>query len=411
MKPRAHQQEVINDDRPKTGLWWGAGSGKTYTALSLAQGKTLIICPKTIKDEGTWQRNLQQSGLKRNITVVSKEEFRRDWDILPYFDTVIGDELHTLCGVTPNTRQRKRVIIPKTSQLFEALDNYLHKHKPKRFYGLSATIMKSPMTVWGAAKLLGHYWDFFEFRTKFYSRLNMPGREVYMAKSDPDTKDRLGRLVRSIGYVGRLSDWMDVPEQTHITKRVPLTGAQVTALKTLPMDFPEPLVLVGKRHQVEQGILSGDEFNKAQTFPSGKADAILDLLEQYPKVLVFAKYTLQIEQLRDTLKDAGHTVYTLTGATKDRGTLMKEAEKATHCVVIAQSSISAGYELPSFRCTVFASESWSVTDHEQGIGRTLRMNRLEKNLYVYLVAGEIDLSVRASIENKKDFSERLFLNL
>ena len=429
MKLRAHQQQIVDDDPKRCGIFLGTGSGKTRIALLLARGKTLVIAPKTQVEDGNWEREHASVGeryialedIKKDeygyvapaissLTVISKETFRRDHETLPAFDTVIFDESHTICGLTPNTRQRKKVQIPRASQLYEAASQFLQRTQPSRVYLCTATPTRNPMAVLAASWLLGDStWGFYTFRSEFYIRLNMPGREVYAPKKDNESKEKLGALVRSIGYTGRLSDWMDVPEQTHTVKHIPLTGEQQKVLKNLSFDFPEPIVLLGKKHQAEQGVLAGDEFNAPQHFATGKIEAILDLLEEFPKVLIFAKYTAQISLIEEALRKAGIPTFVLQGATKDRGQLMKDAEASERCAVIAQAQISAGYELPSFRCTIFASESWSVVDHIQALGRTLRMNHLEKNLYVYLVSGEVDTAVREAIEDKQDFSERIYL--
>lgn len=418
MKLYAHQQKIIDEDPTKTGLFLGTGSGKTRTALLLARGRTLIIAPKTQVEDKNWEREyvgVMRNGLTMHcfITVISKETFRRDWEKLPAFDTVIVDEAHTCLGVTPNTRQRKRVVIPKASQLFEALDNYLHKHKPQRLYLCTATIMRSPMTVWGAAKLLGHYWDFYEFRAKFYTRLNMPGREVYSAKSDSDTKDRLANLVRSIGYVGRLEDFFDVPEQTFITKYIELTAKQKARLKALPLEYPEPIVLLGKKHQVENGVLAGDEFNEPESFENGKLDKIVELAAEFPKMIVFAKYRRQIIEICDALAHAGYTTTHMMGGSEvDRGQLLKWANKIEQCVLVVSAQISAGWELPEYPVMVFASCSYSFVDRVQAEGRIQRANNIKKNLYIDLVVkGGIDEAVQKAITNKKDFDERIYLNL
>lgn len=412
LKLYAHQQKIIDEDPKKTGLFLGTGASKTRTALELAKGSVLVIAPKTQCEDQNWQRENKKWAINKKLTVISKETFRRDWETLPAFDTVIVDEAHTCLGVTPNTRQRKRVIIPKTSQLFEALDNYLHKHKPARLYLCTATIMRSPMTVWGAAKLLGHYWDFYEFRAKFYTRLNMPGREVYSAKSDSDTKDRLANLVRSIGYVGRLEDFFDVPEQTFITKYIELTAKQKARLKALPLEYPEPIVLLGKKHQVENGVLAGDEFNAPEHFENGKIEKILELAQEFPRMVVFAKYTAQIEQIQQALKKDKHFVLTLTGQTKERGHAIKVANAMKACIFIAQAQISAGWELPEYPVMVFASCSYSFVDRVQAEGRIQRANNIKKNLYIDLVVkGGIDEAVQKAITNKKDFDERIYLNL
>ena len=108
---------------------------------------------------------------------------------------------------------------------------------------------------------------------------------------------------------------------------------------------------------------------------------------------------------------AGITVYTLTGATKDRRKVISDAENSLRCVIIIQSQVSAGYELPSFRCTVYASQDWSYVNLAQSWGRTLRINKLAHNLYVYLISGTIDKAVYEALLTKNDFSERVFLKI
>ena len=114
------QKTIINDDKPVTVFFLGTGVGKTLTALAMAEGPTLVVCPKQQKLDRTWEKNNEKFALGKNLTVVSKEEFRRDWTEIGYFDTVIFDEGHNMLGVLPETRQRNKVAIPKTSQLFEA---------------------------------------------------------------------------------------------------------------------------------------------------------------------------------------------------------------------------------------------------------------------------------------------------
>ena len=407
-----HQSDIIQVDPKKCGLFLGCGTGKTLTALHLARGHTLVVAPKTTVEDQTWEKNLKiMSGNQSlKIFVISKETFRRDHESLPAFNTVIFDECHTVAGLTPMTKQVKGKIYPKGSQLFDAVREYLARTKPERIYTVTATPIRSPMCVLGIAWILGRDWDFYQFRDAFYSEVRMGNRRIWMAKKDQATKNRLGAAVQKLGYTGRMSDYFDVPTQTFIVKNVGLTTEQEKKIKELPLDFPDPIVLVNKKHQVEQGVLKGNEFEASETFSNNKLEAIADLVEEYPKVLIFAKYTEQIEQI-------GHHIATmypekglllLTGATKDRGLLLQDAETSSNCVVIAQSSISAGYELPSFRCTIYASMSYSFVDKEQSEWRTLRANALDKNLYVYLIAGQVDKGVYTALQNKQDFHEAQF---
>lgn len=425
----AHQKKIIDEDPKKCGLWLGTGSGKTRIALELAKGDVLVICPKTQKEDRNWEREYRKIAedrvrgyyknetaktIKDRLTVVSKEEFRRDSHLLPRFHAVCVDEAHTALGVTPNTRQLNRKMIPKASQLYDALEAYLERTKPERLYLCTATIVKSPMTVWAARQLLGHnkkdkLSSFLSWRDQFYVRLPMPGREVYAPRHDAKTKDLLAKYVRECGYVGRLEDYFDVPDQTFKTVHVALKEPQVRRLKELPMEFPDPLVLVGKKHQVENGILSGDEYNAPEEFENGKITKIIELSEEFPRLIIFAKYSAQIRAIEKALKKEKKPVLTLTGETKDRRRLFLEAEKRLNCAVICQSQISAGWELPSYPVMVFASMSYSFVDRVQAEGRILRANALKKNLYIDLVVkGGVDEAVQDAISNKKDFDVALY---
>lgn len=412
-----HARKIVDEDKPKVGLFLGTGSTKTRIALFLARRITFIIVPKTQFDDKNWQREyekvrLEASSFFVNLKVFSKETFRRDWDILPPCDTLIIDEAHTVLGVTPNVRYVNKKAIPKTSQLFEALEGYVKKHNPERLYPCTATIIRSPMTVWGAAKLLGYDWDWYKFRSTFYVRLPMAGREVFTAKNDSATKDRLAKAVRKIGYTGQLSDYFDVPPQTYKTDYIELTEKQKKRIKELPLEYPDPLVLTNKRHQVENGVLAGDEFNRPEEFTNGKIEKLQDYALEFPKMIVFAKYTAQIEQISRAMNGLGKRVFILTGATKDRGKLIADANITANYVFIAQSQISAGWELPSCPVMIFASLDWSVVSRIQAEGRILRANKLKKNLYIDLVVKEgVDEAVYKSIKNKKEFNERIYLNL
>lgn len=415
MKLYDHQARIIDDDPLKTGLWLGTGSGKTRVALLLARGKTLVICPKTQKEDRNWEREAAAINFKGELTVYSKETFKKYSFYLPTFDTVIIDEAHTALGITPSIRTRKRVAVPKASQLFELLDNYLQQHPPARLYLCTATIVRSPLTVWAAAKLLGKHsgsmQEFYNFRYEFYTKLPMPGREVWVPKNTPAAKDALAKMVREMGYSGRLEDFFDVPDQTFRTDYIDLTAEQKERMCSLSTEFPEPIVRIGKRHQVEQGTLAGDEYSPGETFKNAKIDRLLEYALEFPRMVIFAKYRAQIEQISAAMVKAFPTrpVFVLTGDTQDRGVLLKHANAASEGIFIAQAQISAGWELPEYPVMVFASRTYSFVDYDQALGRIQRANNIKKNLYINLVVrGGVDEAVDKSLLNKQDFQERVY---
>lgn len=405
-----HQKDIIKDNPQKTGLFLGTGSAKTLTALLLAEGRILCITPKQQREEQNFIREADKWGLDKNITQLSKEDFKKLAPSLQGYDTVIVDEAHTVAGVTPNIRYKKGVPYPKSSQLYDSLHAYLLRHPPKRLYLLTATPTRSPMCVWGMAQLLGKKWNFYEFRDVFYFHIRKGYTDIFMPKKDEQAKERLGKAVRSLGYTGKLDDYFDVPDQVYKDVYVELTPEQKRHLKEVMVEYPDPLVQVGKRHQVENGIRVGNEFEEGIEIKDNKIDAIKDYAFEFPKMVIFARYTMQVAKIKKVLEDEGYYVLTLQGNTKDRRGTIENAEKAEKCIIIIQSQISAGFELPSFPVMIFASMDYSLCNRVQAEGRILRANALKKNLYITLVAkGGVDASVHKAIKSKVDFQEKIYI--
>lgn len=415
-----HQKTTIAENKKKCGLFTGTGSSKTRTALEMAEGRVLVICPKQQKLDLTWEREDKKWQTKKKPDVISKETFRRDWDSLPFYDTIIIDECHNNFGVLPETRQRRGVQIPKASQIFDATLAYIRKTNPKRLYLCSATPVGKPMNLWAIAKLLGVNWDFFGFRAKYYIEIRVGQRRIWIAKKDKATKDMLADLVKKFGYVGSLNDFFDVPEQTHKTVKIDLGKEQEVALRNLSSTEADPLVRRARQRTIENGVLYGKRVetisDKVDTmvsetviFPSKKIDYILERAIEFPKLLVFANYKAQIRQIYLALKAEGYTVSELTGDTKDRTFIQRVDQSDKPHIIVAQSSISSGYELPSFPCVIYASKSWRYVDYEQSLGRVLRSNHLKKNLYIHLVVDGVDSDCHEAILSGQDFQERLSL--
>lgn len=422
MKLYQYQQKILNEDRKKCLIALGTGTGKSFLGLNLAQGSTLVICPKQQRDDKTWQRENEKWETNKEITVISKEELRTKWQDLPAFDTVIIDECHNNLGVMPAYVQRKNIQYPKASQIFEATQNYLKKYPPKRLYLLSATPVPKPMSLWAIGVLFGQDWDFGRFRETYYTEIRMGLRRIWIPKKGDAIKQRLASLVQKLGYTGGLNDFFDVPEQTHKTVEIELSEEQKRAVVGMTFSEADALVRRARLRTIENGVLYGKKIeetdgktdimtDKTTIFKSHKIDYILDRAVEFPKMLIFANYTAQIMEIEKALKKEGYKVSTLTGQTKDRTFIKKVNDSPDPHIIIAQSSISAGYELPSFPCVIYASKSWRFVDYEQSLGRVLRANHLKKNLYIHLVVKGCDKDCHDTIMSGQDFQEKLTLNV
>lgn len=418
-----HQKKIIDKNPLKCGLFLGTGASKTRTALTLAEGDTLVICPKQQRDDKMWLHENEKWEINKGVMVISKEDLRKSWDDLPHFDTVIIDECHNNLGVMPAYVQRKKINVPKTSQIFEATLNFLEKHPPTRLYLLSATPAPKPMSVWAIGILFGQKWDFESFRRKYYKEVRMGStRRIWMPKKDETILQELADLIKKLGYTGGLNDFFDVPEQTHKVVDIDLTKDQKTAITEVSLEEADPLVRRARLRTIENGVLYGKKIiegegkvdvmkNETTLFKNKKIDYIIERAGEFPKLLIFANYTAQINEMARVLRKEGYSVSTLTGQTKDRGFIREVNEDPSPHIIIAQSAISSGYELPSFPCVIYASKSFRYVDYEQSLGRVLRSNALKKNLYIHLVVKGCDLDCHNSIMSGKDFAEKLTLNI
>lgn len=416
-----HQEAIIKADPKWAGLFLGTGGGKTRLALDLAEGRTLVIAPKQQTLDETWQRNAEQFDVILNLTVISKETFRRDWNKLPYHDTIIVDEGHHVLGVTPDTRRKNGQLIPKTSQMFDALLSYTRKYPPKRFYIVTATPASKPMNVWAIATLFGMNWDFFRFREKYYIQRKSGWRSIWLPRGTKECKEKLIELIKKMGYTGKLSDWFDVPEQTHEVVHFGLTQEQKNKIKEIDTEEADPMAKRTKKRTIENGCLYDLEITQTgettakltrgvKYFDSEKVDYILERAEEFPRMLIFANYIGQIEQIRDALEKKGHNVFVVTGQTKDRGTVFQNADAMENVIVIAQSSIAEGYQFKNpLGCIIFASKNYRFLYYEQALGRSLRADALNKNLFLHLIVkGGIDEECHKSIMEGKDFQEKIY---
>ena len=421
-----HQLDNIKEDRKKFGIFKGTGSGKTRIACALARGFTLVICPKTQSLDGTWTREWEAQGKDGSmLQVISYDQFKiaykkGEWEVTGNKrpQTVILDEAHKASGVQPYTKQINKVKHPKTSQLFIDLWSYLRFMQPERIYPVTATPDAEPMKVFALAQLLGCDWDFFKFREQFYfEKKGKPHREgLFFVSRTIENKKLQGELVNRIGWTGRLEDWFDVPPQIFKVHSCELTGEQLRAGSYLRLQYPDPRVLTGKIHKVEQGISEeiiredGKTMIAEKRVKQTKTEAIEKYLDEFKKIIVFAKYTEQIIMYKEHFEKKGIKVFVLNGKTKDkvRETITFDAEKEETCIFLAQSAISAGWELPRFKAVIFASLNHSFIDYDQALGRVQRANNIKVNTYIFLIAGKADQKVKETIDKKLSFSEAKF---
>lgn len=411
MKFYKHQTDLIEAKPKKTLLCWDTGTGKTLGSLALVYlghsiDDVLVICPKAVKEK--WVRDgdaflkeafageaiRKGTVVIRKPHVITKEEFRRDAKKLDKYRALIIDEAHYFGGMK--------------SQMHKAMLWYIQQHSPDVVVADTATpYLSTPWNIYAIAKILGHNWSWIAFKSKFFDERWIGNRTIPVVK--PGIEGEIAALVSGIGSVVDISACGDVPPQVDETELFTLTKEQEKAKERIKLEETNPVVKYGKYHQIDQGVLKGNEYVPHAVFETGKTEYLMELAENNRKLAIVARYTLQIQELERRLLAAGKKVFVISGKTKNNGATAKAADAADEGVVLIQAAVSEGYELPSFGVIAFASLDLSYKNYKQVRGRFLRGNALKKNVFIHLITKDsVDEAWFASIMRKQDFSLAIY---
>lgn len=447
----AHQQQVVDEkdraDRKFFGNWRGTGSGKTRSTVAIAEGVTLVVCPKKQFEDKIWEIEWKFQGKDEALLfVVSKEKFKSAVQKKEFLsltggkqvNTLIFDEAHKFAGVSADMKQKNYEKIPVFSGFFVAAMQYIQTTKPQRIHPLTATPTPTPLALWAFGTILGHDWDFKKFRECFYYETEIRGHTRWLPKfrrkawpkSKPEVKAFIEREKKEsialaaktkemIGYIGKLEDWNDVPDQVFKPHYVGTTSMQEEKYKELKTLYPDPLVQVGKRQKLEQGLFDHIELQPDGTIkqwieriPENKSEVIEEYLGEFRKIIIFARYTEQIDMYKEYFQKKNICdVFVLDGRTKDTKVVTDAAKASEDYILIAQSEVSSGWELPHCPCVIFASMDYSYVNYDQALGRVQRANNIKKNTYIYLLAGKGDELVKQVISEKEEFSEARYAEI
>lgn len=421
----AHQKALLARKPRKWLLAWGTGTGKTLAALELANKMgycTLVVCPKGLVK--TWQLETMKIGMK-GVVIVSKENFKKLWKELPFFNTLILDEAHHFYGMTGKKWDRsKRERFLAGSALFVNALNYIKEKKPDNIYQLTATPYRaSPFNLYAMATLFGEEPKYDMFKERFFdtyrlgarctvcgkSKCNCRGdRRTRVTKPKTNIEEPMAQFVAKFGNAVKLDDCFDIPEQIFQVEFFSLNKAQKEAINDIIESHPSAVNT--QINQIENGLIRGDEYQEPVYLECDKTNRIIELCQEHKKIAVVCHYLNQIRMIKKKLEKIGKKVFVLDGANKDRAITVEQAEASEECVILIQSACSEGYGLPSFPVMVFASMDFSLVNYVQMLGRIQRAGRIKKNIYIFLLAERgIDMAVYDNIVNKKQpFNDAIY---
>lgn len=364
------------------------------------------MCPKSLKEN--WYREIEKWGTKDYLPgglsapysishwkVVTKEEFRRDWDLLSseLYDGLIIDEAHFFGGYK--------------SQMFKSALKYLKKSEPDCVYLLTATpYMSTPFNIMCLERLVGEKAKWIDYKRKYFTEIRM-GR-MTIPKVKPEAKYELAEIVNRIGSTVDKGTCLDLPDQVYLREDFSLTAEQKRVIKDLETN---PLVVASivywtKRHQVNGGTMRLPESTDSVRCKSEKLTRVLQLANENKKLIIVCRYNAELEMIAKELKKP-YVIF--NGSTKDRQGAIDNANDATEIVFLVNSACSEGYNLTSFDTMVFYSNGFSFKDRVQIEGRIHRIGQSNKCTYLDLVMKDnIDDDVLRALKNKEDFHIEIY---
>ena len=385
MQLYAHQQRILDKNPKKYLIAHGTGTGKTFTALSLADKNkvpAIIIVPKALKE--TWGRAISMFHEKHLI--MSKEEFRRDWQGIAKYNAIIIDEAHAFANYK--------------SLLSKALTRYQKLHKPEYVWLLTATpYCSSALNIFTLANHLGYNLNYWSFFNEYFYNVRMGARMV--PKQRPDIEKKLSSLVQKIGDTCKLEECVDVPEQQEEVLFTDLTIDQENAISLL--DESVHIVRWTKIHQIMGGSLKGNEYEEDKIIKSNKLEILKNLIEENPKSIVVCRYNNEINYLKEELEKIT-PVFIINGVVDNRDEIIQSLKDKEEYCLIVNAMCSEGWELKECPLMIFYSYSFSLKDKIQMEGRIQRIDFIKKNVYTSIVVKDsIDEDIFNCINNKMDF--------
>lgn len=374
MKLMPHQQRAV-DRNGSHELWcWATRTGKTLPACLWSNHpdrnqNPYILCLK--KDKKPWQKAAPHA------TVLTKEEFKKQWDTIDKPSCCVIDESHWAHG--------QLFVAKLRSKQSEVVYRFIKKWPKMHVLLTTATpVRNDPSSLHTALCFIGKYIPWKDWQDEMYELTYKPylPRPAWMPKVD--WRDRCKPYLEKYADIVKLEDVVDyLPPETH----------EIIEVKTTPYEYAEDEeVRWTTEHQHEQ---------------LEKHKAIKELGDKYRKIIIISHYTATTEHYVAKLGNTKPT-YVLNGKTKNQQEVIEQAQKADDCYFIVQSSMASGFDGWMFDAMVFTAMSHKVVDYIQAIGRLHHTQHVKPSIYYYLLAkypkgSSWDRDVYASIKAGKDF--------
>ena len=432
-----HQEEAVRFARcrPATLLNLGLGAGKTRVALSLLDEwdarNVLILAPKAVVTTGTWQREADRANSNiRPVPLTGTTAHRlkvvraassamcwvtnyesiwrsglKEWALKQEWDAVVLDEstkIKAPGGVASRfvaaltSRAKRRLALTGTPLAHSPLDAY------GQFRFLDPEIFGTSMV---------------RFRNRYAVVQNERTRagRTYPKVTGWQNMDEFHEKFHSITFTVRSEDVLDLPPLMVERMTFELDPATMKVYRALKKDL---VAMVG--NGIVTAANGGVALLRLQQITGGyaremeggyvdlgraKLDNLSDLLEgtQGSPVVVWTRFTRDIDRIREVCEAMGRTPYELSGAVNSVD-LWKRSKAG---VLMANIQAGArGVDFTHARYAIYYSIGFSLDDYLQSLKRLHRPGQ-EHPVTAYQLAakGTVDEYIYRAIEERRDLVE------
>ena len=406
------------------------GLGKTLQALAWllwlrtipenAARPVLVVCPKSVMDN--WKAEAQRFAPGLSVKVWAAGELEQlpkrtaeaDIHVLNYSQLrLLGETLVPISWSAVILDEGQFIKNPssQTAQVARAL-------RASHRLILSGTPIENRLT---------DLWSLMSFAMPGILGSRHSFGKVFDAKNDPLARRRLSARVRPF-LLRRTKSQVakDLPDKIEEDLFCEIEGEQ-KSLYSAELKFAQQLLLKMKT----QKQLAKEQFNVLASLlrlrqicchpalvkpdskaESAKVNALMEqlepLMEEGEKVLVFSQFVGLLDLLKPVLEKRGWPIYYLTGATENRGELVKNFQSAEGSAVFLISLKAGGFglNLTAASYVVLFDPWWNPAVENQAIDRTHRIGQHCKVIaYRLLIKGSVEEKIRALQRKKSALAE------
>ena len=164
--------------------------------------------------------------------------------------------------------------------------------------------------------------------------------------------------------------------------------------------------------QITGGFVRPDENNERyEQVSRAKLEALADIVDaavsEKHKLVVIARFTVEIETICRMLEQKGLVYTKVSGTVKDRSEQVERFQTDPECMVFVGQiqTVSMGLTLTAASTMVFYSWSYNYADYSQARARIHRIGQQNNCLYIHLVVpGTVDETILSALKQKENIA-------